>query len=289
MRATDARGYFNTATFTDNAAIPSYTLTVNAQTPTGTAISGLFTTISKSGQTTGSGFTPAPFSLQATMPYSVAISNYNQYVFDHWADNGSTDPTRSISITQNTTLNAVYKVPQISLNPTSGTSGTSVSVTGSYFVPNSALTLSYDGVSLTTSPASVTTSSTGTLTATFNVPTTSTGGSHTVTASAGAGSVASAQFTDTSPPVQRTLTVTSHMINTGATITGYYTNLSSNGQLVSTGFTPVTFTLNSGQQYTVAVSGYGSVVFDHWADNGSTNPVRALSISSNTMLDAIYR
>jgi hypothetical protein len=289
VKAADAGGFFNTATFNDTAAIPTYTLTVNAQTSTGTTIAGIFTSLSKNGQTVGTGFTPAQFSLQATIPYSVAVSNYNQYVFDHWADNASTNPVRPITITQNTTLTAIFKVPQISLNPTSGVSGTSVSVTGNYFIPNSAVTLTYDGAKLTTSPSAVTTSSTGAFNATFSVPTNSTGGSHTVSASAGAGSVASAPFTDTSAPVQRTLTVVSHMINTGATITGYYTSISSNGQTVGTGFTPVTFTINSGQQYTVAISSYGSVTFDHWADNGSTNPVRSISITANTTLDAIFR
>jgi hypothetical protein len=75
----------------------------------------------------------------------------------------------------------------------------------------------------------------------------------------------------------------------GGTLTGFWTTLAQNGQTIGTGFTPVTFTLSSGQQYTTTVSGYGLWRFDHWLDNGSTNPSRVVSIASDTTLTAVYR
>src|SRR5207245_2676811 len=69
----------------------------------------------------------------------------------------------------------------ISLNPTSGPAGTTVTVTGSNFAANSGITISYDGTTVTTTPGTITTSSTGSFSATFTVPA-STAGYHTVTA-----------------------------------------------------------------------------------------------------------
>ena len=46
--------------------------------------------------------------------------------------------------------------------------------------------------------------------------------------------------------------------------------------------------MNSSQPYTVQVDDYGSCQFDHWADTGSTDPQRAISISSDTQLTAVY-
>lgn len=75
----------------------------------------------------------------------------------------------------------------------------------------------------------------------------------------------------------------------GATISGYWTVLrNSAGTVVASGFTPITFTVNNGQAYSVSMGNFGSYVFDHWLDGGSANP-RSISISSNTQLTAVYR
>ena len=67
-----------------------------------------------------------------------------------------------------------------------------------------------------------------------------------------------------SPPAWQ-LTV-SAQDTTGQSITGYYTVLFQNGGVVGTGFSPATFTLDSGQTYTVQMDNYGSCQFDHWAN-----------------------
>ena len=52
----------------------------------------------------------------------------------------------------------------------------------------------------------------------------------------------------------------------GIEISGYYTQLyDQNGTLVSNGFSPATFTVNSGQAYTVAVDDYGPCRFADWS------------------------
>lgn len=71
-------------------------------------------------------------------------------------------------------------------------------------------------------------------------------------------------------------------------ISGYYVVLSQSGNVVSTGFTPATFSLASGATYSVQADGYGSCAFSNWQDTGSTNAIRQVSITTNTQLTAVY-
>ena len=68
-----------------------------------------------------------------------------------------------------------------------------------------------------------------------------------------------------------------------------YTTLKQNGQVKASGFTPVTFTLNDGQAYTVEASDYGNITFDHWAQTGGDSRDLTLSIGSNAFVTAVYR
>src|SRR5205823_10732040 len=72
----------------------------------------------------------------------------------------------------------------------------------------------------------------------------------------------------------------------GAPLTGYYTELSQNGVTVANGFTPATYTLNNGQSYGLSVGSFGSCSFDHWLDDGNSNP-RTVSITIDTTLTAV--
>src|SRR5947209_19179254 len=80
-----------------------------------------------------------------------------------------------------------------------------------------------------------------------------------------------------------TLTVTTQD-SQGSTITGYNVILTQSGTTVATGYSPVTFTLTSGTQYSVSASSYGTYVFDHWLDTGSTVNPRPLSITAHTVI-----
>src|SRR2546425_5140016 len=105
----------------------------------------------------------------------------------------------------------------ISLNPTSGPAGTTVTITGSLFLPDSVVTISYDGTAVTTTPGTITTDLSGGFSATFTVPA-STVGSHTVSAKDAASNSASAQFIITTPSVS--LNPTSGPTGTSVTVTG---------------------------------------------------------------------
>ena len=86
---------------------------------------------------------------------------------------------------------------------------------------------------------------------------------------------------------QSQLTVTSEDLG-GNMISGYYTVLSQGGSVVSTGFTPTTFTLTDGQSYVVQVDNYQSCYFDHWSDTGSADAERSISIDTATSITAVY-
>jgi hypothetical protein len=50
------------------------------------------------------------------------------------------------------------------------------------------------------------------------------------------------------------------------------------------------FVVFNGQTYTITMSSYGQYVFDHWADNGSTNPTRAFTMNGDSVNNyAVYR
>jgi YD repeat-containing protein len=85
-----------------------------------------------------------------------------------------------------------------------------------------------------------------------------------------------------------TLTVDSIFEN-GTAVSGYYTILYQNGNAIATGFTPVTFTLSDNQQYVIQVQDYGGYGFDYWADSGSADQTRSISIDSNAALLAVYQ
>src|SRR5207245_5181066 len=99
---------------------------------------------------------------------------------------------------------------------TSGPTGTSVTVTGSNFVANSAITISYDNTAITTNPATVTTTSTGSFSATITIPA-STAGPHTISATDASSNSASVQFTVTTRAIS--LNPTSTPTGTSVTVT----------------------------------------------------------------------
>src|SRR3989449_3533882 len=183
-------------------------------------------------------------------------------------------------------------LPSISLTPTTGPAGSTIAVSGNTFSPNSAVTVSYDTAAVTTNPGAITTDSSGSFTATFTEPAPSTG-SHTVIAKDAASGLASAQFTVTSttppttPPTTISLAVNSVDLS-GNSFTGQWVQLNdSSGNTIATGFTPATFSVTSGSQYTVFAANFQNVVFNHWSD-GNTNPSRAITPTQSTTLTAYY-
>ena len=153
--------------------------------------------------------------------------------------------------------------------------------------------LSIDGTSFSVAwggSTSTTSSATTTTTATTTVSTTS-----TTTSTTSSTSSSSATTSTTSTTVTSTTTSGNGTPNltintqdtTGVSLTGYWTELSQNDQVQADGYTPATYTLNSGQTYTLEADGFASCTFDHWLDTNSPNNLRDISIISDTSLIAV--
>ncbi|HYL65699.1 MAG TPA: fibronectin type III domain-containing protein [Nitrosopumilaceae archaeon] len=188
----------NTASATTQCAICK--LTVTTKLTTGVSLDGMYSELRNStGGLVSSGFTPIVFDLKTGEQYTVGMGDYNTFVFDHWSDTGSSVNPRSVSITNNTQITAVYRdTAPLVLSPSQGPAGTTVTVTGTAFSPNQTITISYDGGTIATNPATITSNPTGGFTATFQVPLGSIG-KHTVLATDGI-NTHSATFMDTQGP-----------------------------------------------------------------------------------------
>jgi hypothetical protein len=101
-------------------------------------------------------------------------------------------------------LTVVAFTPSLAVSPTSSTPGAQVTVTGQGFAPNEVVTLALNGQALATSPSTLTTSASGTFSATVTVPATALAGANTLAAT-GATSRGTATATLTvNLPVQST-------------------------------------------------------------------------------------
>ncbi|MBI5697542.1 MAG: hypothetical protein HZC29_03400, partial [Thaumarchaeota archaeon] len=86
-----------------------------------------------------------------------------------------------------------------------------------------------------------------------------------------------------------TYTISVESVNlAGTAITGLWTEISSGGTVVNSGYTPLTYTAVSNTEHTICVSNYQSYVFDHWSD-GSTNNCKTVTTTQDTPLKAYYK
>ena len=101
------------------------TLMVNSQDSYGNTLTGFYTELyAQNGTQLYAGYTPYNFTLNNGENYTVHVEDYGNYKFNRWADTSSTDANRTISITSDNTITAVYKtVPQ----PPTGLNATAVS------------------------------------------------------------------------------------------------------------------------------------------------------------------
>ena len=86
---------------------PTYTVNVQSISLSGAPIKGLWTTVQSNGKVVATGFTPFSFLGTAGDTYTVTVSNYDNYAFDHW-DNWGTSPSRTFTLTQNIWYTALY-------------------------------------------------------------------------------------------------------------------------------------------------------------------------------------
>jgi len=76
-------------------------------------------------------------------------------------------------------------------------------------------------------------------------------------------------------------------VNGGGILNGFYTVLYRKGNVVTTGYTPATFTLTNGKIYGVEVQGFGKYYFQYWLATGSVNPIMKISISAASSETAV--
>ncbi len=193
----------HTISATDNTKTQSATFTILA-----TAIT-LSPTSGNAGSTVtvkGVGFTPSASitikfdtSPLATTPTSLAANSSGGFSASATISSAATVGSHTISASDITgkTATATFTVSVlgiITLSPTSGSIGASVTVTGSNFNPNSAITIKFDTSPLATTPAAIATTATGTFTATITIPLTASNGAHTITTTDASGATGSATF-----------------------------------------------------------------------------------------------
>src|SRR2546427_4208342 len=74
----------------------------------------------------------------------------------------------------------------------------------------------------------------------------------------------------------------------GIASTGMWVELNdSSGSRIASGFTPTTFSVISGAQYTVHAANWQNIVFNHWND-GNTSPARIIVPTQTTTFTAYY-
>lgn len=95
-------------------------------------------------------------------------------------------------------------------------------------------------------------------------------------------------FPNVTPPLESKLTIKS-VDSKWEPITGLWTTIrTTDGTLVKSGYTPLTFVGKTGTDYKVTVANYDGKEFARWQDNGSTSRTRTISLSSDITLTAVY-
>jgi fibronectin type III domain protein len=96
-------------TLTKTTTSTQISLNVKSVGLDGLPIPGLSTTVKIGTTTVQTGYTPLSYVATSGKTYTITVSNYQNYVFDHWKD-GSKNRSISITLTKETTLTAYYKI-----------------------------------------------------------------------------------------------------------------------------------------------------------------------------------
>ena len=134
---------------------------------------------------------------------------------------GGVHKVKVVDTTDNSTaITNLTVTPRISITPTTGNTGTEITVTGSGFIPNANVNISWDNA--TTPVISTTASATGTISVTFSAPV-GVRGNHVVKASDAAANSAVASFVVT-PKIVVSPTTGGYNDNVTITATGFNAN-----------------------------------------------------------------
>jgi hypothetical protein len=299
------------------------TVTIRTVDSASSEIFGYYVILSKDGAVIGTGFSPAEFALIDGQQYSVSVSDYGSYYFDHWQDSG--DSRERTVTTSSSEYVAVYSTdqaapppddtdpPEEEEPPVSGQSVLTVRTQAGSEISGYWTVLSKGGAVVATgfSPAQFTLDNgqnyvvsvsdygdfafdhwqdTGSETRDRGVSLS--GNTEVVAIYAGPdGEVPDEEpippEDPQDPPVSGQSTITINTAGPSGAISGYYVTLSQNGAVIDSGFSPKQFTVNNGQAYAVSVSDYGNYAFDHWED-GPGSRERTVSVTQNAQFTAVY-
>lgn len=88
-----------------------------------------------------------------------------------------------------------------------------------------------------------------------------------------------------------TANMTINSVNSlGQAITGYLVQVTQNGNTIPSGYTPLVYNGTTGVKYVFTPQSFGTCIFDHWQDTGSTTADRPILVNStNAAFTAVYR
>jgi hypothetical protein len=281
------------------------TLTVDASNVgTSTELSGYYVALYQGGSMVASGFEPIQFSVTPGQTYSIEAGSHGSCTFGNWfyygagggaVDNSSNPMTFSATSSYPGDLTAEYgcvtsATPQLTIT-TEDTNGNPVS--GFFTVLNQSSSNTIAGTGFT--PYTFTLNGDTFYTVQVDnyqnchfdhwLDTGSTNPSRTVQL------VSNVQYTAVMNCGTASSSVSVNSVDqNGDAISSYYTVLdNSAGGIISTGFTPVTFTTSAGQTYSIQVDNYGSCTFNHWSNTGGTSAGTIfVSGSSPQTFTAVY-
>jgi len=186
---TDSSGTFTTTTF----AIPeSYsgshtvkvrdgignyaeaTLTVLQQITVTPALGAIGDTVTISGTGFAAGSAITFYFDNSTVNTKVTITNANgSFINDTFTIPSNSQATHTIKaqdVSHNSATAAFTTASKITISPTSGFSGTTVTVTGTGFSASTAITIKYDSITVITGTTDINTDTNGSFSGSFNVP-----------------------------------------------------------------------------------------------------------------------
>ncbi len=304
--------YSTTAGAPPPASCAASAISVTSSYSNGTILNGMYFTIQQKGVTIATGFTPATVPVTANQNFDVTVDDFTNAFFSHWSNGVSTRTITVNATTGITTLNAIYTQTAQPAPACSGSSANSIQVTSS-LLNNTAITgmyielrlsgnvlkgytpvvfcnlqagASYEVVAYSFAPNFFRHWADGTLIRLdFATP-----GTSPISLNA--------MFENIPANLAAQLNVVAQFSN-GTVIGGFeesgmWIGLTPPGgssvyTVAFSGSSSLPWTVFNGKTYTVQVDSFGHILFDHWQDNGSTNPIRSITMSGSITLVAIYR
>jgi hypothetical protein len=275
-------------------------LTIVSQDTFGNTITGYYTVLYGSNQNLlQTAWTPTTYTLSNSQTYSVRADGYGNCFFQNWAD-GNTNAVMSISISMDTQITAIYNC---NVSPVSSILVSSIDQNGNaiHAIPITLFDPSGNqvGSGYTTGTFATTAGET------YSVQVGASFAGCTFVHWADGTTANKVQFTAFNGPTfvvanyncaslnvgggPSTINVTA-VNSQGQAIHGYYIALLQDGKQINSCFSACSFPVTNGQTYQVIAESFGSEIFSHWQNDGSSGAetVNVPVASSSISLTAVY-